>query len=161
MSVTERDHEIQNPVVPPQKRSRLPKALVGVGAVFVLIVGAVMLVIALVFGMIITGRAQSDDVAIEQPVISETINNDVAYGYFGDVALARNSTLTTTVDGVDSIDEIRILTTPSGIDSKLISTEDGVLLEIKVGSDIPSGQWVMTFDIDGQSAPVEWVFTVL
>lgn len=164
--------EQDDTAMPPAPLAALPSASVGrntaMKIVLALFAAALVFLLAVVvlFGMILAGRASSDpqggSVTLEaNERVDEQIANDLAYQYFGEVEIAQGSSLTTTIDRVESVGDIEILSVPRGVDAEL--TQDGpiVKLEIAVGGDVPKGVWVMTFGIASEPDPVEWAFTVL
>lgn len=168
MPTIERDHK----AMPPAPRSALPSPSAGPNAaikiVLAVVAAALVFLVAVVvlFGMILAGRASTDPqdriVTIEaNERVDEQIANDLAYQYFGEVKIAQGSSLTTTIDRVESAGDIEILSVPRGMHAELTQVGPIVKLEIAVGDDVPKGVWLMTFNIASEPDPVEWAFTVL
>jgi len=84
------------------------------------------------------------------------------YDYFGSAQLAQGSTLTTTVQGVTSAADVRLLQSPDGVKVTLSDrSDDSVQLTIEVDADAPLGAAQVVFDVAGESEPVEWTLDVL
>jgi len=164
MSITDLN-EIETQTVPSPTPSSGRSTGVKIALAIVALVVAFLFAGVLLFGALIAGRVTESGPTVDtienDVVVVEQVASDLSYDYFGEMAIARNSSVNTVVSGVDSLDNIEIASVPDGINAQLTADGSVVLLDISIDGDVPSGVSVITFNIVGESATVEWAFTVV
>lgn len=120
---------------------------------------AVLVTLTLASGL--AGCSTSGEAMVVETVPAE-IESTVGYKYFGSAAIAQGSTFETSIDLVESTDDIDLISTPDGVAATIFEGDEGrVFITLEFDKDAPIGGQAITFDIAGEPEPVEWNIEVL